>query len=170
MRSIWNFRKRIWGKEWPKRCWWRWGWGWGWGNVEGFLREEKGNLMELGCWLMVICSYMFWYLRILFLHGLILFSVSVWKGFAPGICQDKVCLGNDLNQLCADVDVPWQCHAVPEKPMVGHRGWHGGSMWIYVLKLSQDVTGSTGSTVVTLQVYDRIIYSSFSRKWDIGLL
>ena len=34
-------------------------------------------------------------------------------------------------------------------------------MWIYVLKLSQDVTGSTGSTVVTLQVYDRIIYSSF---------
>jgi predicted aspartyl protease len=43
-------------------------------------------------------------------------------------------------------------------------------MWIYVLKLSQDVTGSTGSTVVTLQVYDRIIYSSFSRKWDIGLL
>ena len=61
-------------------------------------------------------------------------------------CQDKVCLGNDLNQLCADVDVPW------------HRGWHGGSMWIYVLKLSQDVTGST---VVTLQVDDRIIYSSF---------
>lgn len=42
--------------------------------------------------------------------------------FEKALRQDKVCLGNDLNQLCADVDVPWQCHPVPEKPMVGHRG------------------------------------------------
>ena len=30
--------------------------------------------------------------------------------FEKALRQDKVCLGNDLNQLCADVDVPWQCH------------------------------------------------------------